>query len=109
MSLNTKSLAINLLNFFTALVQGFLALRFVAKLVGANPDNGFIGWLYEMSGVLLDPFRGIFPETVFENRFVIEFSTLFAMLIYAIIAVLIAALIDAVTDATVPSKKSSRK
>ncbi len=99
--MNTRSLAINLLNFFTSLVEGFLALRFATKLMGANPNNGFIAWLYEMSGVLLDPFQGIFPATVFENRFVNEFSTLFAMLIYAIIAVLIVTPIDTVT----PSKK----
>jgi hypothetical protein len=66
------------------------------KLFGANADNGFVNWLYEMSGVLLDPFRGVFPTTVFKNTFVFEFSTLFAMVIYAIVAILILALLDLV-------------
>lgn len=96
----------NLIYGLFSLVEGFLGLRFILKLFGANPDNGFVSWLYEMSGVLLDPFRGIFPTTVYKNSFVVEFSTLFAMVIYAIVAILILALLDLVT---VSSAKKVKK
>ncbi len=92
-----RYIAINLLNFFLAVVEGFLALRFLLKLFGANANTGFVNWVYEMSGVLLEPFRGIFPTRVFENRFVFEFTTLFAMLMYAIIGLVLAYLINAVS------------
>lgn len=95
--MNIRYLTNNLIYGLFSLVEGFLALRFILKLFGANADNGFVSWLYEMSGVLLDPFRGIFPATVYKNSFVVEFSTLFAMVIYAIIAILIFALLDLVT------------
>jgi hypothetical protein len=89
-----------------ALVQLILGLRFILKLFGANAENGFVAWVYETSGAVLDPFRGIFPTTVFESTFVIEFSTIFAMIIYAIIAVLLVYLVELVTA---PAERSKRK
>jgi len=65
-----------------------------------------VAWVYETSGAVLDPFRGIFPTTVFESTFVIEFSTIFAMIIYAIIAVLLVYLVELVTA---PAERSKRK
>ncbi len=109
-----RYIAVNLLNLFLAIVEGVLALRFLLKLFGANANNGFVSWVYEMSGVLLDPFRGIFPARVFENRYVLEFSTLFAMLMYAIIGLVLMFIIRAVTaavtdDELVDSKTVRRK
>ena len=86
-----------LVSFFMILVEGFLGLRFLFRLLSANPDNAFVGWIYDMSAELLAPFRGIFPPAVIEDRFVVEFSTLFAMLAYALLAYLVYALISAVT------------
>ncbi len=84
-----KFLAVNLLNIFFAAVETVLGLRFVLRLFGANANNGFVNWIYEMSGVLLEPFRGIFPTRVFENQFVFEFNTLFAMLMFAIVGMIL--------------------
>lgn len=96
----------NLIYGLFSVVETFLALRFILKLFGANAGNGFVDWLYEMSGVLLEPFRGIFPTTVFKSTFVFEFSTLFAIVIYAIVAILIFALLDLVmVNRSTKSKK----
>lgn len=105
--MNVRYMAVNLLNFFTVVVESILGLRFLLKLFGANAGNGFVSWVYEMSDVLLDPFRGIFPAKVFENQYVFEFSTLFAMLMYAIGALLLMWLITAITpeSTTVVKKK----
>ncbi len=104
--MRVKYMADNLLNVFVVLVESFLGLRFVFKLFGANASNSFVSWIYDMSGALLEPFRGIFPTKVFESTYVFEFSTLFAMLIYAVAALLVAALINAVAA---PVKTSKRK
>lgn len=104
-NLNTRYLAVNLLNFFTTVVEGFLALRFLLKLFGANTSSGFVQWVYNMSAVLLQPFRGIFPATVIQNRYVIEFSTVFAMLMYAVIALLILWVINWASPPVVVVKK----
>lgn len=84
-----RYLAVNLVNLFTIVVEGFLALRFLLKLFGANSSTAFVSWVYAMSSVLLDPFRGIFPPVVVQNRFVLDFTTLFAMLVYAILALVL--------------------
>jgi hypothetical protein len=79
------------------LAELFLGLRFILKLFGANASNDFVNWVYETSGAILDPFRGIFPTQVFKSTFVVEFSTLFAIIIYALIAMLLVYVIDLIT------------
>lgn len=103
--MNINRLATGLVNLFTTLVEGFLGFRFLLKLFGANSANSFVGWIYDMSAALLEPFRGIFPTQVFDNKYVLEFSTLFAMLVYAIVAVLLIAAIEAVASGARSSKK----
>lgn len=93
-----RFMAESLLSFFLAVVEGFLGLRFLLKLFGANARTGIGNWVYEMSGELLEPFRGVFPAKVFENRYVFEFSTLFAMLMYAVAGLALMYLINAVTS-----------
>jgi hypothetical protein len=106
-----RETTISLLNVFIGAVEGILGLRFLLKLFGANSGNNFVSWIYSMSDGLLDPFRGIFPARVLENRYVLEFTTLFAMLMYGLIALLIMAAITAVTapavdrDTTVVKKR----
>ncbi len=95
--MGVRTFAITLVNFFIAVVEGFLGLRFILKLFGANANAGFVQWVYDMSSELLAPFRGIFPTRVIDNEYVIEFSTLFAMLVYALIGLLALAIIAAVT------------
>jgi hypothetical protein len=95
----------NLLNLFVGLVEAILALRFVLKLFGANSGNSFVSWVYDMSGVLLQPFRGIFPAKVFENKYVLEFSTLFAMLMFAALALLVVGVVNMVTAPAVAKKR----
>lgn len=92
--MNVRNFVLSGINFFTFLVEGFLGLRFLLKLFGASASNGFVSWVYDMSGELLAPFRGIFPTKVLENTYVLEFSTLFAMLMYALFALAIIALIN---------------
>jgi YggT family protein len=90
---------------FFILVELFLALRLVLRLFGANAGNAFVNWVYEMSGVLLDPFRGVFPAPVFQSTYVLELSTIFAMIVYGIITMLLIALIDFIYRGTVVAKK----
>lgn len=82
------------INIVSGIVLTLLGLRFVLKLFGANPANGFVDWIYETSRQLMEPFLGIFPAPRLENGFVLELSTLFAIIIYAIIAMLLVALVQ---------------
>lgn len=84
-----------LTNFFIGIVEVFLGVRFLFRLLGANPNNGFVSWLYDVSGQLLEPFRGIFPVEAVEPGYVLEFSTLFAMVAYGLLGFLVLTLVDA--------------
>jgi uncharacterized protein YggT (Ycf19 family) len=103
-----RYLAVNLVNLFTTIVEAFLALRFLLKLFGANATAPFVHWVYNMSDALLQPFRGIFPTTVVQNRYVLEFSTIFAMVVYAIIALILIWLINLVAPEPVIVTKRRR-
>jgi YggT family protein len=66
-------------------------LRFVLKLIGADPNNPFAQALYKFTGFFLYPFLGIVPSTTIgpNGNGVIEWSTLIGMAVYAVIFYLI--------------------
>jgi uncharacterized protein YggT (Ycf19 family) len=61
-------------------LEGTLLLRFFLKLIGANQNNVFAGFLYAFTDILLRPFMGIVG-----NSFNFEWSTLIGMLVYGLI------------------------
>lgn len=75
-------------------VETFLTLRFILRLFDANTSAPFVNFIYNSTGPLLQPFRGIFPSPVLQQGFIVEFSTLFAIIIYSLISYLIIALIE---------------
>jgi YGGT family protein len=66
-------------------------LRFVLKLLGADPNNSFAQALYNFTGFFLYPFEGIVPSTTIgpNGNGVIEWSTLVGMAVYALLFYLI--------------------
>lgn len=74
-------------------IIGLLAIRFLLRLLGANPNNGFVDFIYSISGIFAAPFFGMFNYTVDTGVGRFEFETLVAMAVYALIAWLIAKLV----------------
>ena len=68
--------------FIFGLIEALLGMRFLFKLIGANPENAFASLLYAVTDVLLAPFANL-AGSPSANGLVVEFSTLLAMLIYA--------------------------
>ena len=75
-----------LLIFIFSLVEASLVLRFVLKLLGANPAASFVAFIYQNTEPLLAPFLFAFPTPSVNGRFVVEFTTLFAIFVYAFIS-----------------------
>jgi hypothetical protein len=71
--------------FVIALIEILLVFRFVLRLLAANPDSGFVSWVYETTRPLLTPFLFIFPTPSVRGGFALEFTTLFAIFAYAFI------------------------
>lgn len=65
------------------LLEVLLGLRFLLKLMAANPDSGFGTFVYGITGLFVLPFTGLTPswET---GATVLEVTTLVAMLVYAL-------------------------
>lgn len=75
--------------FLTGIVELLLAARFVFKLLGANPNSGFVSLTYGVTNPLSLPFRGIFPVATTQGvvtTSVLEPSTIAAMVVYIVLA-----------------------
>jgi hypothetical protein len=57
------------------ILEALLALRFVLKLIGANPASPFAAGLYGFTNLFLFPFAGL-TGTPSAGSMVLEFSTL---------------------------------
>jgi uncharacterized protein YggT (Ycf19 family) len=68
---------------FLMVLEVVLLIRFLLKLIGADPNNPFAGFLYALTSIPLLPFQGIVssPSIHLPNQS-FEFSTLIAIVIY---------------------------
>ena len=79
------------------ILEVLLALRFVLKLIGANPNSGFAVFMYGVTGLFTAPFTGLVPSWV-SGETVLEMTTLIAMAIYALLFWGVVRLIPILTD-----------
>ena len=70
---------------FLGILEGMLALRFVLKLIAANPDSGITVFIYGFTNLFLWPFAGL-TATPSAGGMVLELSTMIAMVVYALLA-----------------------
>lgn len=79
-------------------IEVLLGLRFLFRLLGANPGSAFVELIYDWSTPLVTPFAGIFgqeatvtgPGVVTQSVF--DWTALIALIVYALIgAVLVRA------------------
>lgn len=84
---------VNIIYFIEAVILTLLGLRFIFRLLGANPNNGFADFIYTASHPLVAPFFGLFnyDENLASGHF--EVATLVAMVVYALIAWLLVKLV----------------
>ena len=66
------------------LLETMLALRFLLKLIGANPDSGFAAFMYGITGPFIAPFD-LLIGTPTSGAMSLEITTLIAMGIYALV------------------------
>lgn len=75
-----------------------LTVAFFLRLAGANPEAGFVEWVYRNADYAMRPFRGIFPTHDIGDSSVLDTSLLFAAVVYFVIALLIDILLRWVTN-----------
>ncbi|MBX9697852.1 MAG: YggT family protein [Acetobacteraceae bacterium] len=68
-----------------ALAEALLLLRFILKLLGANPNAAFTQFVYQLTNILVAPFAAVFKTTAVSGS-VFEWTTLLALGVYYAIA-----------------------
>lgn len=81
------------------ILEILLGLRFVLKLIAANPDSGFTVFVYGMTGWLMSPFNAIIGTPTFgDSSF--EATTLIAMAVYALLFWVLVRVLQVATSQT---------
>lgn len=86
-------------------VHAILSLRFILRLIAANPETGFANFVYSISDPILNPFANLVGSARLNNGGVFEWSTLIAIVIYWLIAVAIVRFIWFVTSDSPPAER----
>lgn len=79
-------------------VETILGFRFGFLLGGANPGNGFVDFIYDISDPLAEPFQGIFANEAVDSGF-FEAASVIAMVVYLVAAMLLMAAVMVMTHA----------
>ena len=80
---------IKIVYYILGVLEALFAFRLVFKLLGANPNSGFVSFIYAVTQVFLAPFTSIFRTATtqgIETKAVLEPMTIIAMIVYALIA-----------------------
>jgi len=85
------------------LLEILLGLRFVLKLIAANPDSGFAVFIYGITSPFIAPFT-LLVGTPTSGAMILEVTTLIAMGVYALFFWGVVTVIRIVTDR--PSARS---
>ncbi len=97
-----KRVAFQVLDFIFWVGSALLLLRFSLKLVAANPDNGFVLFIYNLTERSVGIFAGIVSDIrLAESKvpYLIELSTLIAWLIFWIVYMIAKKLVTMFTTA----------
>lgn len=79
--------AMDFVRWIVLVLEVLLGLRFLLKLIGADPYNPFASFLYSLTSFFLYPFHGLVRDLSFgtTNVHYFEWTTLIGMLIYALL------------------------
>jgi len=61
-----------------------LAIRFLLRVISANPESGFAVLIYGITGILVAPFNGLVSTPILDG-ITLEVTTLIAMAMYALL------------------------
>src|SRR5579884_3673890 len=73
-------------------IEAFIAIRFILKMLNANPASAFTQVIYTISWVFVFPFNGVVPNTAADG-YVFEWFSVIAIIIYALVSIGLAKLL----------------
>ncbi|HEX8997106.1 MAG TPA: YggT family protein [Ktedonobacterales bacterium] len=66
------------------ILETLLVIRFVLKLLAANPDAAFTSFIYALTDPFVTPFAGVFP-TPGTRGTILDLAAVLAMIVYALL------------------------
>ena len=66
-----------------------LVTGFLLQLLGANPEAGFVDWVYRSTDEIMEPFRGVFEPRVIDDKSVFDPSMLLAAIVYLLVVLVL--------------------
>lgn len=90
---NGMVLVARVVHYIFGVIIAFIMLRFILLLLGANTGNVFVDFIYNVSGIFVAPFYGIFNNTPVFGRSIIDVSSIVAVVVYALLSWAIGALV----------------
>jgi YggT family protein len=79
------------------ILEIMLGLRFVLKLIAANPESGFSVFVYGFTGAFMAPFNALLGTPSYKGA-ILEANALVAMAVYALLFWVIARIIQIAVD-----------
>jgi YggT family protein len=73
----------------TAALVSLISLRIILRLIDANPTNDFANFIYDLSGVFVDPFNTLINNPGTGTGSVFEITSIIAIVVYVLVAYLI--------------------
>lgn len=74
--------------YILGVLEALLAIRFVLRLLAANPGAGFTNFIYSITYPFVAPFQAVFSTSRIAGS-AFEWTTLLAMLVYWLLAIAI--------------------
>jgi uncharacterized protein YggT (Ycf19 family) len=94
---STRAVVVSRLNallwLVAGVVTGLIAIRFVLKLLAANPDNSFARFVFQVTDALVAPFAGLLSSIGVTSGSTVELVSLVAIIVYLLVAWVITSLI----------------
>lgn len=86
--------AIRFVDYIFWIIEGFIIIRFIFKLVAANTQNAFVKLVYDLTNPLAVFFQGIVKDITTPGGNVFEISSLIALVILWLLYLAIVKLIN---------------
>ena len=96
---------VNVIYLVLAVVDGLIAIRFVLKLLAANPQAGFARFIDGVTAPLVAPFAGLLGNPGSSNGSQLEVTSLVALAVYALVAWLLTRIVRLVLSRTVTQSR----
>jgi YggT family protein len=82
-----------LIHFMGTLFASLLVIRFILALFGANPNNGFVSFVYGVTQPLVAPFRNMFAAETTAGTSRFEIETIVAIALVLVVTALLSRLV----------------